>query len=77
MKKIISLIVLLCLTWVTLIGAAQENSKVGAVGMATIHNNIVDIARDKAIDNALRTTLWGRTLALVWIRPPPSIGFSR
>lgn len=57
MKKIISLIVLLCLTWVTLIWAAQENTKVSAVGMATIQNNIVDIVRDRAIDNALRNVV--------------------
>ena len=57
MKKIVCLIVLLCLTWVTLTWAAQENNKVRAVGMATIHNNIVDIARDKAIDNALRNVV--------------------
>jgi hypothetical protein len=57
MKKIVCLIVLLCLTWVTLTWAAQENKKVRAVGMATIHNNIVDIARDKAIDNALRNVV--------------------
>ncbi|MCX5830364.1 MAG: flagellar assembly protein T N-terminal domain-containing protein [Deltaproteobacteria bacterium] len=57
MKKIVCLIVLLCLTWVTLTWAAQENNKIRAVGMATIHNNIVDIARDKAIDNALRNVV--------------------
>ena len=57
MKKIVCLIVLLCLTWVTLTWAAQENNKVRAIGMATIHNNIVDIARDKAIDNALRNVV--------------------
>jgi hypothetical protein len=57
MKKLVCLFVLLSLTWVTLAWAAQENKKVHAVGMATIHNNIVDIARDKAIDNALRNVV--------------------
>jgi hypothetical protein len=57
MKKILYVIVLLCLNWVTLIWAAPENQKVRAVGMATIHNNIVDIARDKAVDNALRNVV--------------------
>lgn len=57
MKKTICLIVLLCTSWMTPSWAAQENQKVRAVGMATIYNNIVDIARDKAIDNALRNVV--------------------
>lgn len=57
MKKTVWLIVLLWATWVTLVWAAQANQKIRAVGMATIHNNIVDIARDKAIDNALRSVV--------------------
>jgi hypothetical protein len=57
MKKIFCLIVLLCMSWITLTWGAQENQKVRAVGMANIHNNIIDIARDKAIDNALRNVV--------------------
>jgi len=57
MKKTLFLIVLTCITWATLAGAAPENQKVRVVGMATIHNDVVDIARDKAIDNALRNAV--------------------
>jgi hypothetical protein len=57
MKKTVLLMVLLCTTWVTLTWAASENQNIRAVGMATIHNNVVDIARDKAIDNALRNVV--------------------
>lgn len=35
-------------------GKAESKQTYRATGMATIHNNYVDIARDKAIDNALR-----------------------
>jgi len=57
MKKTVCLILLLCTSWGAVTWAAPENQKVRAVGMATIHNNIVDIARDKAIDNALRNVV--------------------
>jgi len=57
MKRTVCIIVIFCTAWVTLTWAAQENSQVRAVGMATIHNNMVDIARDKAIDNALRNVV--------------------
>ena len=37
--------------------AARTGNWVQAEGMATIHNNLVDIARDKAIDNAQRAAV--------------------
>jgi hypothetical protein len=57
MKKIVCLILLICASLMTGTVNAQDNQTVRAVGMATIYNNIVDIARDKAIDNALRTVV--------------------
>ena len=57
MNKTICLMVLLCTSLATTTLAAQGNQTIRAVGMATIHNNIVDIARDKAIDNALRNVV--------------------
>ncbi len=41
----------------TFLAAAEEKQKVRAVGMSAIHDNLIDIARDKAIDNALRSSV--------------------
>ncbi len=52
--------VLLFLILVTLIFSLPEvfaQNKVRAEGMATIHNNFIDIARDKAIENAQRNAV--------------------
>jgi len=38
-------------------GTAEAQSRVQADGMATIHKNLVDIARDKAIENAQRNAV--------------------
>lgn len=56
-NKAVCLVVFVCTTWVTFSWAAQGNQTVRAVGMATIHNNSIDIARDKATDNALRNVV--------------------
>ncbi len=48
---------LLTLSLVPAWGGAQTNQSVSALGTASIHNNIVDVARDKAVDNALRAAV--------------------
>jgi len=52
MKKIILITVAILMAIPAL--AVDERQRVRSIGMATIHNNLVDIAREKAIDNALR-----------------------
>ncbi|MDP2725769.1 MAG: flagellar assembly protein T N-terminal domain-containing protein, partial [Syntrophales bacterium] len=42
---------------VSLSNAENEKKRVMVLGMASIHNNLIDIARDKAVDNALRTAV--------------------
>ncbi len=56
MKKTVCLIVLICISW-TALAKASETQKCVAVGMAAIHSNYTDIARDKAIENALRNVV--------------------
>jgi hypothetical protein len=36
---------------------AHTQDKMRSVGMATIHNNAIDVARDKALDNAMRNAV--------------------
>lgn len=55
MKKTPLLILLACLVFAVSPAFAQK--KVQAEGMATVHKNLVDIARDKAIDNAQRNAV--------------------
>lgn len=57
MRKVSALLVIIGILWGGAAIAADEKQKITAVGTATIHNNIIDIARDKAIDNALRTAV--------------------
>jgi hypothetical protein len=52
MKKFICLLILIALFFP--ITKVQAQYKVKAEGMAAIHNNLIDIARDKAIENAQR-----------------------
>ena len=56
MRKIISSLLLMAvLVLCSAVAFAQGRVKVD--GMATIHNNLIDIARDKAIDNAQRNAV--------------------
>ena len=57
MRRTACLMVLLGTFWAAVAWAAPDNQKVRAVGMSAIHNNVIDIARDKAIDNALRNVV--------------------
>ena len=57
MKKTLCFILCFCLSWAALALAEEGKQKVRAIGMATIHNDFKDIARDKAIDNALRSAV--------------------
>ncbi|MDO9586253.1 MAG: flagellar assembly protein T N-terminal domain-containing protein, partial [Syntrophales bacterium] len=57
MRKVIFLTMFFLISLLSLAGAADEKQKVRAAGMSAIHNNFVDIARDKAIDNALRSAV--------------------
>ena len=57
MKRIIFPMIFSIIFCVSLSYAENEKQRVMAVGMASIHNNLIDIARDKAIDNALRTAV--------------------
>lgn len=52
MKKVIFLLTLVYLMFP--LNVANAQNKVRAEGMATIHKNFIDIARDKAIENAQR-----------------------
>lgn len=53
MKNLLRLL-MVALVFVSLQGQAEAKDVVQAEGVATIHRNLVDLARDKAIDNALR-----------------------
>lgn len=55
MKKLIFIITVLSLLFSLVDAHAQD--KIRAVGMATIHKGAIDIARDKAIDNAQRNAV--------------------
>ncbi len=57
MRKIIILMISCIILCTSLINAADEKQKVRAVGMSVIHNDLLDIARDKAVDNAMRTAV--------------------
>lgn len=57
MKRTVCLTLLICFVWTAAVWAVESKQKYRATGMATIHNNIVDIARDKALDNALRNVV--------------------
>lgn len=57
MKKALCLILLICFAGSALVWAGDAKQKYRATGMATIHNNYVDIAHDKALDNALRNVV--------------------
>ncbi|MCG6536905.1 MAG: flagellar assembly protein T N-terminal domain-containing protein [Syntrophales bacterium LBB04] len=60
MRKVLAVIIasiMVCTISASFATAAGDKQKISAVGSATIHNNIIDIARDKAIDNALRTAV--------------------
>lgn len=56
-KKIICLVIFFVIYLDLFSYAAGETKKTAATGMSAIHNNFVDIARDKAIDNALRNAV--------------------
>ncbi|MEW6616478.1 MAG: flagellar assembly protein T N-terminal domain-containing protein [Thermodesulfobacteriota bacterium] len=55
MKKTVFFIILIGLGF--MYGTAPAQEKILAEGMAAIHSNLVDIARDKAIDNAQRSAV--------------------
>ncbi|HLA27183.1 MAG TPA: flagellar assembly protein T N-terminal domain-containing protein [Syntrophales bacterium] len=57
MKRIIFPMIFSIIFCISLSNAEDEKQRIMAVGMAVIHNNIIDIARDKAVDNALRTAV--------------------
>lgn len=57
MKRIIFPMIFSIIFCISLSNAENEKQRVMAVGMAAIHNNLIDIARDKAVDNALRTAV--------------------
>lgn len=57
MKKTLCFILLICFAGSALVWAGDARQKYRATGMATVHNNYVDIARDKALDNALRNVV--------------------
>ncbi|MBN1380317.1 MAG: flagellar assembly protein T N-terminal domain-containing protein [Deltaproteobacteria bacterium] len=52
MKKIILLLIVMILIFP--LSSSNAQHKVRAEGMATIHKNFIDIARDKAVENAQR-----------------------
>jgi hypothetical protein len=54
MKNLLALLVMATLLVFSLQAQADAQDLVQAEGVATIHRDLVDIARDKAIDNALR-----------------------
>ena len=56
MRKIISSLLLMAVL-VLCSAVAFAQGRVQVDGMATIHNNLIDIARDKAIDNAQRNAV--------------------
>ena len=55
MKRTVFFIILIGLGFMC--GTAPAQDKILAEGMAAIHSNLVDIARDKAIDNAQRNAV--------------------
>jgi len=57
MKTFVSGILVLTLSLMLFLSPVYAEDKIRAVGMATIHDNSVDIARDKAIDNAQRNAV--------------------
>ncbi|NTW15948.1 MAG: hypothetical protein HGA41_00595 [Syntrophaceae bacterium] len=57
MKKLIFIIVATALSLLFSIFDAHAQDKIRAVGMATIHKGAIDIARDKAIENAQRNAV--------------------
>jgi hypothetical protein len=57
MKRLISGMLVLALSFVLFFFTAHAQDRLRAVGMATIHENAVDIARDKAIENAQRNAV--------------------
>lgn len=57
MKKLIFIIVAATLSLLFSLFDAHAQDKIRAVGMATIHKGAIDIARDKAIENAQRNAV--------------------
>ena len=56
MKKIASLVSTLFFLFIFCTETYAQN-RIRAEGMATIHSNFVDIARDKALENAQRNSV--------------------
>jgi hypothetical protein len=57
MKKSIFFITLAGLGLIFSLFSAHAQDMIRAIGMATIHENVIDIARDKAIENAQRNAV--------------------
>ena len=57
MRRMLFPLFVMLFVWSTISLALEAKQKVSSVGMSVIHNNFKDIARDKAIDNALRAAV--------------------